>query len=409
MRFISIMKNDLHQIIRDRQAALYLILMPVLFTLIFGFIFQGNNGKTEKAFAIGVVLPAGDTMAEAIYAQLENVSGYEPFRITDSFSMDALKASVKKQKMKCALIIPEGFSASLRNGEKPGITLIIDKKSVSGIAVEQSIFAIIQNVTDAAKTALFNVKSREQLSPFADEAARNEYFNAVFRKALTEWENPPIQVTLERGDTKNIESSSSSGNSFAHSSVGMLMQFAIAGLIGAATIFVTEREQGVLRRLMSTAVTKPQIMFGHFSAMYLMILVQFAILIAFGQIVFGVPYFSSPLATVLISLASVFFIASLGLLIGVLAKSQEQVTVYGLVPMFVLSALGGAWVPLEYTGKVFQTIGHLTPLAWAIDGFENVTIRLQGVSSVLLPAAIVFLYGAACFAIGAWRFHRLEV
>jgi hypothetical protein len=40
--------------------------------------------------------------------------------------------------------------------------------------------------------------------------------------------------------------------------------------------------------------------------------------------------------------------------------------------MFVLAGLGGAWVSLEVTGAVFQTIGHLSPVAWAMDGFKNV-------------------------------------
>jgi len=42
----------------------------------------------------------------------------------------------------------------------------------------------------------------------------------------------------------------------------------------------------------------------------------------------------------------------MGLLIGVLVKSQDQVIVYSLIAMFVLTALGGCWFPLEITGRL---------------------------------------------------------
>ena len=43
-----------------------------------------------------------------------------------------------------------------------------------------------------------------------------------------------------------------------------------------------------------------------------------------------------------------------------------------MIPMFLFSGLGGAWVPLENTGPAFQAIGHLTPVAWAMDGFKTI-------------------------------------
>jgi len=74
--------------------------------------------------------------------------------------------------------------------------------------------------------------------------------------------------------------------------------------------------------------------------------------------------------------------------------------------MFILAGLGGAWVPLEFTGLTFQTIGHLTPLAWAMDGFKNILVRSLGLTSVLLPAAALLGYATLFLGLSAWRFHR---
>jgi ABC-2 type transport system permease protein len=95
----------------------------------------------------------------------------------------------------------------------------------------------------------------------------------------------------------------------------------------------------------------------------------------------------------------------LGLLIGIFSRSEEQVAMFTIVPMLVLSGLGGAWMPLEFTGEAFQAVGHVTPVAWAIDGFENVVIRGLGIESIWLPAAILLLYTAAFIGLAAWRFR----
>jgi ABC-2 type transport system permease protein len=113
-----------------------------------------------------------------------------------------------------------------------------------------------------------------------------------------------------------------------------------------------------------------------------------------------------PLATLLVASAAAACIAALGLLIGVLAKSDEQAIIFSLIPMFILCGLGGAWVPLEATGATFQAIGHFSPVAWALDGFTNIVTREQGFTSVLIPVAALAGYAALFFFLAAWRFQR---
>jgi ABC-2 type transport system permease protein len=98
----------------------------------------------------------------------------------------------------------------------------------------------------------------------------------------------------------------------------------------------------------------------------------------------------------------------LGLLIGILAKTEEQAIMFSLIPMFVFAGLGGAWVPLEVTGPTFQAIGHLSPVAWGMDGFENIVARGLGFNSVLLPAAALVGYAVFFFTLAARRFRRVE-
>jgi ABC-type multidrug transport system permease subunit len=92
------------------------------------------------------------------------------------------------------------------------------------------------------------------------------------------------------------------------------------------------------------------------------------------------------------------------LLIGVLARTDEQLIIFAMVPLFVLSALREAWIPLEEQSETFQAIGHVLPSVWAMDGLKNIVIRDIGLSGALQPAGIVPACAAALFALAVWRF-----
>jgi ABC-2 type transport system permease protein len=142
--------------------------------------------------------------------------------------------------------------------------------------------------------------------------------------------------------------------------------------------------------------------------MLIMVFVQFMPLIIFGQFVLQVPYFNSPLGTMIMALATTIFTASLGLLIGTLSKTPEQTIIFSLIPMFLLSGLGGAWMPLEFTSDAFQKVAHFTPMAWAMDGFKNIIVRGQGLESVVLPVTVLLGFAVVIFGLSSWLFKFEE-
>ena len=158
-------------------------------------------------------------------------------------------------------------------------------------------------------------------------------------------------------------------------------------------------------RLLTTPMTRAEILLGHYFAMVIMVIVQLIILILFGQLLLDLDYLGSPLATIMLVVTTALFTAGLGLLIGALAKTEEQVIVFALIPMFVLAPLGGAWVPLEITPETFQKIAYFTPLAWVVEGFKDITVRGQGIQAIIPAALVLSAYTAVLFALAAWRFR----
>ena len=194
-------------------------------------------------------------------------------------------------------------------------------------------------------------------------------------------------------------------NGFAHSSPANLVQFSLMGVIGMAEIIVLERTSRSLHRMLTTTMSRVEIIAGHLLAIFAVSVVQLGLMALFGSLVLGVGYWTAPAATLLMIVVIAVWASCFGLLIGVLAKNEDQVAMFSVIPTLVLAGIGGAWMPLEYTPQAFQAIGHLSPVAWAVDGLENVVIRGLQMNSVLLPAGVLLGYACAILILALWLFR----
>ncbi len=141
--------------------------------------------------------------------------------------------------------------------------------------------------------------------------------------------------------------------------------------------------------------------------MFVLTFVQQLILMLVGRLIFGVKYFSAPVAVLLVAAALSLWAAALGLLIGTVSRKEDHVVLFSLIAMLVFSALGGAWFPLDIAGEAFATVGHFTPTAWALDGYQNVVLRRLSLQSVLVPCGVVAAY-ALLFFVPAVAFLKYE-
>jgi ABC-2 type transport system permease protein len=385
--------KDLLQMLRDRKTFMFLLIMPIAFTLLFGFAFSGSGqGSEDSRLPVGFL---NQDSSSPISLELERfLTSSQVIRLEGREGAADLETGVAEKDLAAAVIIPQGYGDSLRSSAPLKLIVLADTATSAGLSAQTEISAAAGRLTSAVHTA-------QVMAPDGGAA-----FDTALQDALAAWQNPPVRlaVTQTQAVVQEPEEAANPMSNFAHSSPGMILQFAIAGLLTCAQVIVSERKNRCLQRLLTTAASRVQILLGHYLAIFLLIFTQFAILILFGQIALKLDYLSQPLATLLIALTAALCIAALGLLIGALAKGEEQAITFSLICMFLLAGLGGAWVPLEVTGETFQAIGHISPLAWAMDGFKNVLIRGLDVNAALLPAAALLGYAVLFFALASWRF-----
>jgi ABC-2 type transport system permease protein len=302
------------------------------------------------------------------------------------------------------LVVPDGFSEQVEAGREADapLTLIAEAASSEGQSIYQLLRVPISQLMGAVEAA--RISADVQSNP--DEYARS------IELAWSKWdENSKLSlVRVEQAAAEETESEDwTGGNPYNQASPGILVQFAIFGLITSAQILVQERKIRTLQRLMTTAMKPWEIVAGHMLAMFGLTFLQTAMLVLFGQLALNVNYLHEPLGTLLVSVALGLWVASMGLLIGVIAGSDDQVILYSMIAMFLFSALGGTWFPLESAGGAFAAIGKALPSAWAMNGYQNILIRGLGLESVGLPAAMLLGYAGLFFVLAVWRFRKMEI
>jgi ABC-type multidrug transport system permease subunit len=322
----------------------------------------------------------------------------EVIRLDESMFRSAadLEQRVADGDLAAVIIVPDRYGKDVLKGKKTSLIIITDPGSSAWTTVQAELLSVASRLDNAVRTAtVIENTGLEEID-----------FSYIFKQSLSAWDEPPIAI--QETTSLALETSKNNNGAMTHTAPGMMLQFAIAGLLTAAQIIVTERRSRTLQRLLTTSTRRFHILVGHYLAILLMILAQFLILILFAQIVLKVDYLRVPAGSLLVALCAALCIAALGLLIGILAKSEEQAIIFSLIPMFVFAGLGGAWVPLEVTGPAFQAVGHLSPVAWGMDGFENIIARGLGFESVLLPAAALLGYAGFFFILAVWRFRKAE-
>jgi ABC-2 type transport system permease protein len=399
MRILDLALKDLSQILRDKRSLLFLVAMPIAFTLFMGFAYRsGENGKPQdpRMPLAWVEETPGGTLSELLYTRLEASDTLKPVQMDKAEALAALQ----KREVDGVLVIPSGFAEEAQAGKVPQITLIADAASTNGQSLYQLLRVPISQLMSAVEISQMSV----------DMVGNSNEFAPALELAWKKWgmNNAGSLVRMEQAVAQKSESWFGD-NPYNQSSPGILVQFAIMGLVTSAQILAQERKSRTLQRLMTTAMKPWEVLIGHLLGMFAIVFLQIAMLVIFGQFVLGVDYLRVPLGTLLVLVALGLWVSSMGLLIGLLARGDDQVTMYSMIAMFGFSALGGAWFPLEMTGGIFAAIGKALPSAWAITGLQNILIRGLTLSSAWLPTGVLLVYALAFFILAVWRFRKLDV
>ena len=391
MRILHIAIKDLTQVLQQKKSALFLLIMPLLFTWLMGLVFSQNENHDQR-LPVGLVLLDNSALGPHLQTLLNDSDTTRPVA-PDQNEPAFLEEQVRSQKLAAVVIMPAGYSQSAMDGKTPQLTVIVDRNTPAGQIADRSIQLVTTRLLGAVRAA--SLSAEAQPAAFESDATRQAFLLNAVDSAITAWLQPRAGVELQAAGT--VATSRPGG--FTQSSSGMLVFFSTIGMITPGYILLSERRSHTLKRMMTTNLVRGEIIAGHALAMFIICFVQVLLLTVFGQWVIGVKYWHSPGATILMCATLSLWSTSFGLLISTLAWDENQVVLLVLGSTLVFGLLGGAFFSLDIADKTFATIGRLMPSAWAIDGFQNILLRGGGIGSVLPAAGVLLVYAAALFAL----------
>ena len=408
MKFISIAKKDLKELLRDRRGLFFILLFPLFFMLIFGFAY-GNMGENNEPHNIaivnydhGVTMPGGTHMnfGENITNALKDVkyqdNNVSIFNITQTSESDADNL-VKQRKVDLELIIPAGFSQSVLDMEKS-----IKLSSVN------SLTASAGNISNVNTTSTLIMRGD---TGYAGFGTTQMILNSVLGQYQDKLSNNPVAEFIQ----SKIEGlpGTNSFTAFDYLAPGMMV-FAILMLAtSVATILTREVESGTLRRLKMSKMTSFDFLFGGLLPWSLVAAAQVLILFA---VAIGIGFhwqggISSIIMAVIIGIIGGIASISLGMIIASFARSPPQAGQLGTLVAVPLTFMVGAFFQLpqmvigSFMGQQLQ-VYDILPWYHVANALRYVLTYTGSWDAVIYQIVWAVVLSAVLFVIGLFLFSR---
>ncbi len=393
MKLITIALTYLKQTFSSRSVLIFSFLMPLLFTVVLGVAMQGM-GPDDAPRRWELLLSDEDhsPLSAALAQNLEADSALKVVRVP----VDELPSRVDAGEAPAGVLIPMGFGAALLEGRAVEVTLYRSAERVMDAQlVEQSVQAALASVEGVLDTREIASHALQNLGlPLPAES---------LEEAARLWEaEAPLEVNAE--PVTRLEGSEIPIGA-AQSSPGMAVMYVLFLTIGGGVSLLMEREHGTLRRLLVMPVSKGALIGGKLLGIYLSALVQMTLMILFGRFALGVNWGQDAVALIIMLLAYAFAATALGVMVAALVRTPAQADGLSTITVMALSALGGAWWPIEIVPAWMQSLAQALPTYWGMQGFQDIIVRGLGVQAVLPEAAVLLAFGVAFLGVGLWRFR----
>jgi ABC-2 type transport system permease protein len=374
---------------------LFFIVLPVVFT----FLLAGGspNGEQDPRIRLLVVDEAQTVISQQIIDELENSTAVYP----EVATREEAQGQFDERRASAVFIIPAGIDiASLQAGSAE-VEMLQQPNNLNATVQERAVLTAIRRVSSAISAAQNAVAQREAKQLFASDADKQTYFESSLELAQNIQKEAPERVTVVEGSTPDAVEYDPRANS----SAGQLITWVFIPLFGISALFAYERQQGTLRRLLTTPSRKATFLLGTISGQVVMALIQMSLLVGFGILVMKLNWGREPLALFVVLLASALAAAAFGTTMGTFIKTEGQASGLSIMFGMVMALMGGCWYPLELFPQAIQNAVKILPTTWAMQGMLDLVSRGKGLVDILPEAGVLLGFAAIFFAVGVLRFR----
>ncbi len=394
---------------RDIGGIAILFIMPLILIVTITII-QDGSFKTINETKIPILLVDNDKDSIS-HTIISNLNREKAFKIITKINQKPINEEIVKTLVsggtyKLGVVIPKNMTSDL------------NKKIQQNVNAIMAEFSGEEENTSSEKITI----KRKEIKIYFDPASQNSFKDAVLNgidKMISKIESKSIYTTFQKeletegnspflseesfisfkeinpkDETKQLVPNSTQHN------VPAWTLFAIFFIIVPLSInIVKEKSQGTFVRLRTNPVSYGIVLLGKTVTYLLVCLIQFLLMLAVG--VYLLPQLglnalevtiSSFFLSIIVALFSGLAAIGFGILLGTIAKTQEQSAPFGATAVVLLAAFGGVWVPVFVMPKFMQVISNFSPMNWGLNAFYDIFLRGQGIVSILPEILFLFLF-----------------
>jgi ABC-2 type transport system permease protein len=374
-RLLLVLANDVRRHLKAPWTMLIFIAIPLFMTALIGIIFAPRT-EGSKLPPIQVLVVDNDKglASKLLVGAFDADQMKEMFQVTVSDEADGRKR-MGRGKASAMVVIPKGFTLDLLEA-KP-VTLLVVKNPaeqflpdvveefMSTLAVMLS--GVVQAFADEVKgiRALLDLK----LDSFPWESLAPEFGKAQKKVTAAAKYLDPLLIRLKTEETKaaGAKASFTQTDLFSIILPGMAIMFLLFIVQALMRDIISEREDGKLRRMMTTPLRPVELIGARIFGGWVMGIAVLLVMVAAGTLIFRAKWGPFGYFLILGAVAS-FWTAAFFALLHALVRNRNQAGALSAPIILAFSLFGGSMMNPEVMPKAFKAVGIVTPNRWFIDG-----------------------------------------
>ncbi|MEO6970074.1 MAG: ABC transporter permease [Chthoniobacterales bacterium] len=383
----SVALKEFIHIYRDWRILVLLLILPPVFTLIFGHAFATTGSSDVPA-----MLEDRDQspQSDQFVNQLKTETTFK-WKMAKEISG---RPDLLREHVQAALVIPPGWGASLKNGDPIPLPLYLDGSDTNTAdelegRIQESLGQFQKKQLEATVDEL--PQEVIDLGKKLPVAVRKEFVSALSQWGLK-------TVVLYNPEKRFIDY-------VVPGIIGIILQLLTVTL--TACTIARERESGTLYQLMVTSLRRSEIVIGKILPYLAISILLILVVIVVAGWHFHVRFHQYHMLA-LICLLFLLCSLGLGLLISAFSRTQTQaiqLSVFFLLPIFVLS---GAFAPLEQLPPAIRYLSELFPLTHFCRAFRLVNLYRAGLSFYSGDLIFLFVGAIVTFVGAAFLLKRIQ-
>jgi len=379
MKVLAIAWSNVRRMLRERSNIFFVFIFPIALILLIGAQFGGDFDP-----AVGIHQEDRDPLAVAV---TQGIQANESLAVTVYATEEELTTAVERGSAQAGVFLPAGMSDQAADDMQIEIGFVA-RPDGAGPQLQSVVAADIATVMTPVGAAQFGAEKTGATFDEALEVAMGQSGSA-----------PGLDV-----ETTDV------GESLFPSTLGrfdlgapqQLVLFTFLTALAGSAALILSRKLGISRRMLSTPTSTGTIVAGEGAGRWAVAMVQGLYIVIVTLILFQVNW-GDPWGALLILVTFSAVGAGAGMLMGATFSNDQQAGGVGVVVSLGLAALGGCMLPIELFSPAMTRVAHLTPHAWALDGFAELVRRDGTVADILPELGVLTAYAAVLLLLAAWR------